>query len=242
MVTDLKLSIGTRCVKYLLFVFNLLFVITGIILLSVGLVINGVFHNYQHFLDNKFFSVPNLLIAIGAIIFFIAFFGCCGAVRENYCMIITFTSLLVLVFILELSGGISGYVLKSKAAELVENKMMASMKEYESPEVSYVWDKLQRDFKCCGTRNATDWVDILPKPVLPDSCCIPEPSVQGNTTCTLTTSTLHPQGCLNTFLIYVKAHAVQLGGAAIGIAFLQAMGIWFAVCLARSIRNNYKTV
>lgn len=65
------------------------FQITGIILLSIGIVIHGIYHNYQHFLDNKFLSVPSLLIAIGAIIFFIAFFGCCGAVRENYCMIIT---------------------------------------------------------------------------------------------------------------------------------------------------------
>lgn len=242
MVTEMKLTIGTRCVKYLLFVFNLLFVITGIILLSVGLVIHGVYHNYEHFLDNRFFSVPNLLIAIGAIIFFIAFFGCCGAVRENYCMIITFTSLLVLVFILELSGGISGYVLKSKASDLIENKMMASMKEYKSPEVSYVWDKLQQDFKCCGTRNASDWAVALPPPDLPVYCCTPKTGTYGNTSCTLTSETLHPQGCLSTFLLYVKAHAVQLGGAAIGIAFLQAMGIWFSVYLARSVRNNYKTV
>lgn len=65
------------------------FQITGIILLSIGVAIHGVYHNYQHFLDNKFLSVPSLLIAIGTIIFFIAFFGCCGAIRENHFMIIT---------------------------------------------------------------------------------------------------------------------------------------------------------
>lgn len=57
--------------------------------MSTGAVIHGIYHQYQHFLDNSFFSVPSLLIAVGSIILFIAFFGCCGALRENYCMIIT---------------------------------------------------------------------------------------------------------------------------------------------------------
>lgn len=65
------------------------FQITGIVLLSIGLVIHGVYRQYQHFLDNSFFSVPSLLVAVGSIIFIIAFLGCCGAIRESYCMIIT---------------------------------------------------------------------------------------------------------------------------------------------------------
>jgi CD63 antigen len=31
---------------------------------------------------------PRLLIAIGAIITFVSFFGCCGAWKENRCMLI----------------------------------------------------------------------------------------------------------------------------------------------------------
>lgn len=72
-----------------LFQLQMYFQITGIILLSIGSLVHGVFYNYEHFLDSRYFSVPSLLIVVGSIIFFIAFFGCCGAVRENYCMIIT---------------------------------------------------------------------------------------------------------------------------------------------------------
>ncbi|KZC11627.1 PREDICTED: CD63 antigen-like [Dufourea novaeangliae] len=241
MVNVMKLSLGSKCVKYLMFVFNLLFVITGVILLSIGLVIHGVYHSYQHFLDNKFLSVPSLLIAIGAIIFFIAFFGCCGAVRENYCMIITFTSLLVIVFILELSGGISGYVLRARASTIIQDKMIDTMKMYRnSTEIALVWDKLQREFDCCGTVNATDWNDSLN--AMPVSCCDNQVGAIGTTNCTLSSSTLHHEGCYHKFLSFIGSHALQLGGVGIGIAIVQAVGIWFSIYLARSIKNSYESV
>ena len=63
--------------------------ITGILLLSVGAVIQGLYASYSSLLDDGFFSVPALLIAVGAIVFIVSFFGCCGAVKENHCMILT---------------------------------------------------------------------------------------------------------------------------------------------------------
>ncbi|OAD56669.1 CD63 antigen, partial [Eufriesea mexicana] len=217
------------------------FQITGVILLVIGIMIHGIYHNYEHFLDNKFLSVPSLLIAIGAIIFLIAFFGCCGAVRENYCMIITFTSLLVIVFILELAGGISGYVLRARASSIIQDKMKDSMKLYEnSTEIQYIWNNLQTDFHCCGIKNASDWTSSLNKPVLPSSCC-DEVSMNTETDCTLDSKTLHG-GCYNKFASVIKSHALQLGGFGIGIAFVQAIGIWFSIFLAKSIKNSYEVV
>jgi len=63
--------------------------VTGIVLLIVGAVIQGLYENYSSFLDDRFFSAPALLIAVGAIVFIVSFFGCCGAVKENHCMILT---------------------------------------------------------------------------------------------------------------------------------------------------------
>lgn len=65
------------------------FQITGIIILSVGASIKAYYDGYSTFLDTKYFSTPNLLIAIGTIVFIVAFFGCCGAVKENFCMVVT---------------------------------------------------------------------------------------------------------------------------------------------------------
>lgn len=75
----------------IIIVFNIFlsfFQITGIIILSVGVSVKAYYSDYSTFLDTKYFSTPNLLIAIGAIIFLISFLGCYGAIKENYCMII----------------------------------------------------------------------------------------------------------------------------------------------------------
>lgn len=244
-MSTLKLPASSRCVKYLMFVFNLLFVITGIILLSIGATIHAIYHNYQHFLDNKFFSVPNLLIAIGAIIFIIAFFGCCGAVRENYCMIVTFASLMVLIFILELSGGISGYVLRNRVTEVISEKMIDTMPMYaiNNSEIFEAWDTLQEKFDCCGVKNATDWIIILKTSEdIPVSCCAKSYGDIGKKLCNINSTDLHQDGCLSTFGNFIRGHAVQLGGVGIGVAFVQGVGVWFAIYLARSIKNSYETV
>ncbi|XP_043481938.1 CD63 antigen-like [Leptopilina heterotoma] len=246
MVSTMKLPLTSQCIKYLMFAFNLIFVITGIILLSIGSVILGVYNNYEHFLDNKFLSVPTLLVTIGAIIFFIAFFGCCGAVRENYCMVVTFATLMIVVFILELSGGISGYVLRNRAIEVIEGKMNHTMEDYgKNKEMSIVWDNLQTNFDCCGMENYKDWEKIWKNNSLPRTCCDYEPGASGNISCLASNSInskVKETGCLNAFGNFVKGHAVQLGGAGIGIAFVQILGIWFSIILAKSIRSSYETV
>jgi CD63 antigen len=63
--------------------------VTGLILIIVGAVTLGLYENYNHLLDESFFSPPALLIAVGVIVFIVSFFGCCGAVKENHCMILT---------------------------------------------------------------------------------------------------------------------------------------------------------
>lgn len=63
-----------------------LFQLTGIVIITVGLSVKAYFHEFNTLLDEKYFFVSDLLIIIGVIIFFIAFFGCCGALKENACM------------------------------------------------------------------------------------------------------------------------------------------------------------
>lgn len=66
-----------------------LFQITGIVFISVGGVILVVYSGYSNFVDSWFFAAPLLMIIVGIIVFLVSFFGCCGAVKENHCMIIT---------------------------------------------------------------------------------------------------------------------------------------------------------
>lgn len=65
------------------------FQITGIVFISVGAVILIKYWGYSDFVDIWMFAVPVLMIVVGVVVFITSFFGCCGAVKENHCMIIT---------------------------------------------------------------------------------------------------------------------------------------------------------
>lgn len=236
----MNLSGGSACIKYLLFIFNLVFVVTGVLLLSVGAVILGLYDIYSNILDDRFLSAPALLIVVGAIVFVVSFFGCCGAVKENHCMILTFSILLLLVFILELSGGIAGYVLRDRARDFLSNKLNGSMYEYNSN--TEMWYTLQTSMKCCGNNNYTDWEHVFPNHSLPLSCCPQSHVAVGVDICNTTTPYLYKDGCLEQFGKFVMKHAAVLGGAGIGIAFVQLLGVVLACLLARHIRTNYETV
>lgn len=61
--------------------------ITGILISGVGATIKAIYNNFDTLLEDRFYSPATLLIAIGSIVFVVAAFGCCGAVRESTCMI-----------------------------------------------------------------------------------------------------------------------------------------------------------
>lgn len=59
----------------------------GIALIVVGILVQMALHKTFMIKDASASGAPILLIGVGVVIFFIAFFGCCGAWKENYCMV-----------------------------------------------------------------------------------------------------------------------------------------------------------
>ena len=124
-----------KCIKYSLFLFNLLFALSGLLLISTGGVIQGAYANYLDFLGDDFFSTPTFLIAVGCIIFFVAFFGCCGAIKENHCMTLTFAVLMGVIFLMEIGAGIAAYKLKGQVGTLWDYKNYMSMMEFACADI-----------------------------------------------------------------------------------------------------------
>ncbi|KAL5005687.1 hypothetical protein ScPMuIL_016845 [Solemya velum] len=226
---------GMKCVKILLFGFNLIFVVTAIALIAAGAYVQHNLSDYFDLIGGKFSAAAALLIAVGVIIFFIATFGCCGAYRESYPCVMIFAVLLGLIFVLEIAGGITGFVLKNQVLDGVKDLMRESEKNYKP---GNVWDKVQKDFNCCGIEDYKSWADskAFNGTELPNSCCNPVSN------CTTTSPTLRTQGCLNKFGAWVEDHVYIVGGVGIGLAFVQIVGIMFACCLARAIKKEYEVV
>ena len=72
--------------------------VSGITLIITAAVIQGVYSKSLDFLGNEFLSAPMLFIIVGVVIFLVAFFGCCGAIKENNCMMITVWYLFFIIY------------------------------------------------------------------------------------------------------------------------------------------------
>jgi len=223
-------------IKYVMGISNMIFVITGIIIIAVGAVIQG-YQGYDHILDDKFSFGPGLLIATGAIILVVSFFGCCGAFKDNYCMTVTYIVFLVIIFILELGAGLAGYVTRDHTRELVEAGLNKTLLD-NTTESHKFWDDIQTSLHCCGINSPNDWPSYnITVNTLPQSCC---PTNQ--TTCDKSDKTHYTIGCLDEASALLIKDAGVLGGVAIFIATIQLIGVIFACYQARSIRRNYETV
>lgn len=53
----------------------------------MGILVQIALHKTFMINDASASGAPIVLIGVGVVIFFIAFFGCCGAWKENYCMV-----------------------------------------------------------------------------------------------------------------------------------------------------------
>ncbi|KAF7393052.1 hypothetical protein HZH66_008885 [Vespula vulgaris] len=227
------MSCGLGLIKYLLFIFNFIFSLCGLAILVVGILMHINLNNYKEVVQENV-TVPSVtFIVIGSIIFVIAFFGCCGAIRESHCMTITFASFLLTILIVQIAVAIYAFVVFRESNINVNDTYREVFSRYwTSSTEREIVNIIQSNLKCCGVDSYRDFYGF--NGTIPSSCCE-----------TLQTSSCPEQlsfqvGCspaLKNFLIYAGK---VLGGIAIGIASVELIGIIFALCLAQSIKNFEK--
>lgn len=245
-----ELSGGAKCVKYILFLFNMLFLLAGLALIIVGALV------LVHGKDVSFSTAAStgpagiFIIVIGSIVFLVSFFGCAGAINNNYCMVLTYAVLLILLLIAEIAGVITGFVLKDKIKDTVLNEMMKTIVHYDPTNATHsdtmVWNKTQQEFMCCGVYNYTSWEENEPLSrtfSVPDSCCktykegcglgqLSDPDEK----------VIYTKGCYDELNDHMKNYLIALGAVAAGVAFIELIGILMACCLASHLRKDYRVV
>ncbi|XP_071754184.1 tetraspanin-8-like isoform X1 [Centroberyx gerrardi] len=212
-----------KCVKYLLFFFNFLFWVSGCIILGVSIYLKVEKDG------NKITSeaVPgiDLMIAIGVIIMVLGFLGCCGAIRENRCMLLMFFIGLLIIFILLLAAGILGAVDENKAKDLVKEHLADLVPLKDQPaDVQTDLQKLEEELKCCGVVNGpSDWGNSVPS-----SCDCKDTSQ----TCEAVGGRqVYATPCTTFIISFMEKNMVVVLGIAFAIAILMIFGMAFAMTL-----------
>jgi len=97
------LSCGAQCLRILMFVFNFIFFVLGLLLLGLGAYSRVQAKDYDSVLgdDGTVASAGNLLIAAGVLVAIIGFVGCCGAWKKTTVLLGIFAALVILIFIVE---------------------------------------------------------------------------------------------------------------------------------------------
>ncbi|XP_051961880.1 CD63 antigen-like [Xyrauchen texanus] len=232
---------GAKCVKYLLFFFNFIFWLCGLALIVLGILVYIGFRNVAVIKGS--YGPAIFIIVVGVIIFFIAFFGCCGACNENHCMITTFAVFLSLIIICEIAVAIVGYVFRGKLSAVLDQNFKAAIAEYNtSEEIKKAIDNLQKELKCCGANSSDDWVNFsISHNSVPDSCC-------KNETRTCGIGAIHDHnkiyinGCQSTVENLLNQSMLWIAVGALVIAFIQITGIVLACILTRAIRSGYEVM
>jgi CD63 antigen len=223
---------GIAIIKYLVFIFNLVFAIIGATLLVVGVLFKIDINILQ--LNETASVAPLLLIIVGALIFIISFFGCCGAIKESNCMLMTYASLLIFILALQIGIGIFSFIAikddKSLRAE-IRNEIKEDFDKYSTSDLAReTFDNLQQTIKCCGVDGPEDWSGPIPS-----SCCKGTPS-----TCKRADEKLFQTGCAKRSYEKLTQVARSVGYVVFGICIAELIGIMFAFCLTNSIRNQYR--
>ncbi|CAG0919707.1 unnamed protein product [Notodromas monacha] len=201
----------------------------GIAVLAIGIwtVVDKKF--LENLVDvSLFFSAAYIEIGAGVVAVFIAFLGCFGALKEVRCMLLTYSLLLFLLFVVVLIAGILGYVFKMKIEDQIKIGLDNALTEYDPKVPGYVtegWNNMQRKLKCCGVESYTDWSKNRKgiTGTYPDSCCAPGLSTSEISTCksnAATSNNFYRDPCLTTAKAYLKQHGSIIGGVGISIAVI----------------------
>ncbi|XP_044274174.1 tetraspanin-9 [Varanus komodoensis] len=121
------------CLKYMMFLFNLIFWLCGCGLLGVGIWLSVSQGNFATFSPSfPSLSAANLVIAIGTIIMVTGFLGCLGAIKENKCLLLSFFIVLLIILLAELILLILFFVYMDKVNENAKQDLKEGLKLYNT--------------------------------------------------------------------------------------------------------------
>jgi len=231
-----------RIVKILMFIFNFIFFVAGIVVMAVGIYVNVVDGDFAQILPSfPYLSAGNLLIACGVIVLVVGFLGCCGAIKESPCMLLIFFFLLLLILILEIVAGALAFTYRNQVEGFVIKDLTNGLSQYnKSQSLTKAWDVLQSELKCCGVNTSSDWmspnVTLAPGAMFPDSCCM-DGFVKG---CAVNGSMPYGLGCQKELTMKLQDNIYLVGAVGIAFGLIQILGLVFSMCLYCSLRDGTK--
>ncbi|KAK5602168.1 cd9 antigen [Crenichthys baileyi] len=225
------LSGGERCIKYLMFAFNLVFWLAGTAVMAIGLWLR---------LDSKtkalfegpdspyvFYTGVYILIGAGVLMMVVGFLGCCGAIQESPWMLGLFFFFLLIIFAIEIAAGIWGFSNQTKVVNDISAFYRQTYDEYKKTRDERLKETLrliQNGLNCCGPKGIT-------KETEPDLCPHAE-----------SLDRFIMKSCPDAIDEVFDSKLHIIGGVGITIGVVMVFGLIFSMLLCCAIRKSREVV
>ncbi|KAM4583454.1 tetraspanin-2-like [Fundulus diaphanus] len=213
-----KVHGGMKCVKYLLFVFNFIFWLSGLLVLAVGLWLrfdpNTVDLLTGDGAPKTFFIAIYILLSAGGLMMVVGFFGFFGAMRESQCLLASFFACLLIIFGAEITAGVFGFLNKEEIAGEIQRFYKDSIAE-DNPNGTAIAVLYHRHLNCCSLENS-------------QALCEDSPEER--------------MDCLTAIANFVDEKLYIVGYIGIGIAGVMIIGMVFSMVLCCAIRNSREVI
>ncbi|XP_012589794.1 PREDICTED: CD151 antigen-like, partial [Condylura cristata] len=224
--------------------------LAGLAVMAVGIWTLALKSDYISLLaSGTYLATAYLLVVAGIVVMVTGALGCCATFKERRNLLRLYFILLLLIFLLEIIAGVLAYVYYQQLnAELKENLKDTMTKRYHlggHEGVTSAVDKLQQEFRCCGSNNSQDWRDSewirsgeASGRVVPDSCCktvVPHCGQRDHA------SNIYKVegGCITKLETFIQEHLRIIGAVGLGVACVQVFGMIFTCCLYKSLKLEH---
>ncbi|KAM6288481.1 tetraspanin-19 [Spheniscus humboldti] len=235
--------------KYYLNVFNGIFLALGLMLLTFGL---WLFFDRNNLFSVLFSSGENQLVAyiscmllgIGSVITFTSAMGFLGSVKEIKCLLVTYMSVQILVFVTQMAISVLIFMKKEEVHNQWNNRIDEVISEYGNESLAEqepVWNILnavQHNMECCGRYNVTQWERNKNKEngtQIPCSCI---KSSLKKWFCDVPRDSTYSMGCEEYLNTWFENNVLILTAITISLLITQIFLITLTGQLFRNIRKN----
>ncbi|KAM9392861.1 tetraspanin 36 [Pholidichthys leucotaenia] len=167
---------GTTVSKCILLFLSVVFLVAGGVFAYVGAFMIERYGTFENFLQDKTATIPAaIVIGFSVVLFIFGLMGCCSTLWESKCGLSCFFVVIMLIFAAEVTALVFGFMYRSKINGMLEKPLNETISNYDGKNTeSKAVDKLQKELKCCGVHNVSDWLMTTwfkTNGTVPLSCC-----------------------------------------------------------------------
>ncbi|XP_028299654.1 tetraspanin-1 [Gouania willdenowi] len=228
---------------------NVLIALAGLALMAVGIWVSVDSGSFLTLLGPfskqgvQFVNVGYLCIALGAVLVLLGLLGSCGAHGENKCLLLSFFSIILVIYVAEVAAAVVALAYSYFAEDILKAWATESLQNGYSSDVvaTTTWNSTMTELKCCGFSNYTDLLGSKfeeNEGSLPVVCCwtniAPCSPAEAERSAV--------QGCSRHILESLRKHAYILGAITTAIGALEVVAMTVSMYLYCRLDNETSRV